>query len=317
MNNKEVSVSVVIVTYNRKEKLKKSLELFDKQLSSNDSIVVVNNNSNDGTKSFLDEWSVSQSIYKKRAINNEENLGGSGGFYTGQKFAMTLHPDWIYCSDDDAYPDGKLIANFKEHIRNNDINGTAAIATMIRRLTGEIEYGSRSCVSLMKHELVKSNANDDDYIKSEFDIDLLTYVGVFLNCSILSYAGLCNPKLFIYYDDSEHCLRLKKYGRIICVPKLLVWHEGGMHLGKNNDILLSWREYYFIRNEIYMLKKISVKAAFYLTYRGIRSMLYRYKIGELNIRCVKLILTAIGDGWFNRLGKHSLYFPNFCIERRK
>ena len=51
------NVCVVIVTYNRLNKLKKTLDYYDKQQLSPSHIVVVNNASTDSTSQFLQEWS--------------------------------------------------------------------------------------------------------------------------------------------------------------------------------------------------------------------------------------------------------------------
>ena len=51
-----MKIDAVVVTYNRLAKLKKVLESFDKQTLIPGTIVIVNNNSNDGTFEFLNEW---------------------------------------------------------------------------------------------------------------------------------------------------------------------------------------------------------------------------------------------------------------------
>ena len=51
-----MKIGVVIVTYNRLEKLKIALESYEKQKVKPKYILVVNNNSNDGTKEYLEQW---------------------------------------------------------------------------------------------------------------------------------------------------------------------------------------------------------------------------------------------------------------------
>ena len=99
------SVAAVIVTYNRLEKLKKALKCYETQTMLPKYLVIVNNCSTDGTKDYLNEWLKETSFIKKIVINTESNLGGSGGFYIGQKKALELDVDWIYLADDDAYPE--------------------------------------------------------------------------------------------------------------------------------------------------------------------------------------------------------------------
>lgn len=85
-------IGVIIVTYNRLEELKIALDRSEKQSLLPDSILIVNNASNDGTKEWLTEWKDTQSTFLKYVINLHHNLGGSGGFYFGQKIALPFFP---------------------------------------------------------------------------------------------------------------------------------------------------------------------------------------------------------------------------------
>ena len=51
-----MDIGVAIVTYNRLEKLKIALKKYENQTILPKYIIAVNNNSNDGTKEFLNEW---------------------------------------------------------------------------------------------------------------------------------------------------------------------------------------------------------------------------------------------------------------------
>ena len=51
-----MNFGVVLVTYNRLDKLKIALECYEKQSYLPKNIIVVNNASTDGTKEYLDEW---------------------------------------------------------------------------------------------------------------------------------------------------------------------------------------------------------------------------------------------------------------------
>lgn len=77
-----MTVDVVIVAYNRLEKLKKALLCYERQTSPFRNMIVVNNHSTDRTTEFLEEWSNVDSPFAKDVITTEENLGGlGGGFY--------------------------------------------------------------------------------------------------------------------------------------------------------------------------------------------------------------------------------------------
>ena len=85
-----MDIGVVIVTYNRKEKLMETLNQFSRQTKSPLYVMVVNNASTDQTEAVLKSWQEEKESYKKIVLNLEENTGGSGGFYEGLKKSLSL-----------------------------------------------------------------------------------------------------------------------------------------------------------------------------------------------------------------------------------
>ena len=61
----ELNVDVVVVTYNRLEKLKKALACYENQTLSFRSIIIVDNHSSDGTYEYLEEWKSKQTPFVK------------------------------------------------------------------------------------------------------------------------------------------------------------------------------------------------------------------------------------------------------------
>ena len=79
-------IIAVVVTYNRRELLKRNIHSLRQQDSPLSAIVVVNNGSTDGTA----EWLAEQHDLK---VISQENVGGSGGFYTGIREAYDMGAD--------------------------------------------------------------------------------------------------------------------------------------------------------------------------------------------------------------------------------
>ena len=97
--SKEKNVAAVIVTYNRKELLKECIEALLKQNYKKCDVLVIDNASTDGTKSYIEEL-----LKNKRVIykNTGANLGGAGGFNYGMKEAYNLGYEYIWVMDDDC-----------------------------------------------------------------------------------------------------------------------------------------------------------------------------------------------------------------------
>lgn len=93
------SIGVIILTCNRLNLLKITICKVLAQTHTAMQVLVVDNNSLDGTKEYLDSLSNIEKIY----LN--ENTGPAGGFYEGVKyFAEKKNVDYIWMMDDDFFP---------------------------------------------------------------------------------------------------------------------------------------------------------------------------------------------------------------------
>ena len=115
-----MKITAVVVTYNRLELLKKSIECLHAALEQVQSeniechICVINNGSTDGTHEWLD----GQTDLK---VIHQDNVGGSGGFYTGIKKAYEEGADWIWCMDDDVFPKQYCLLSLLEEVNKHKV----------------------------------------------------------------------------------------------------------------------------------------------------------------------------------------------------
>lgn len=305
----KVKIAVVVVTYNRLNKLKIALASYGSQIEQCNDLIVVNNNCTDGTKEYLKEWELQPSRFKKHVLNLKENTGGAGGFYAGQKFCLSLKPDWVYLADDDAYLHRDAFRNFYQFVEqdNKSCKYSAIVGAVYNN--GNIQTEHRRHLKFTYKPNVK-NSILDNYSKSSFIINQLSYVGCFLNVDALRSKGLVNPDLFIYYDDSEHSLRISKYGPIVCVPNIIIDHDFEEPLIQNINKKFGWKDYYECRNSIYMYSKYSFISFVYIV---IFRLLYILVTKNRTVDEKRLYLKAIKDGVFRNLGKSSTYLPGFTI----
>ncbi|WP_052206867.1 glycosyltransferase [Sinomonas humi] len=95
-------VVAVVVSYNRRELLERSLLALAEGERAPDALVVVDNASTDGSGEFLEGLEVP---FEYELIRLAENTGGAGGFAVGMAAALTRHrPDLVWIMDDDTVP---------------------------------------------------------------------------------------------------------------------------------------------------------------------------------------------------------------------
>lgn len=111
-------ISVVVCTYNRVDALKKCLQSFS-TISFDESweLIVVNNNSSDGTNEFLIEYKKNSNLPLKIVFEKEKGLGNARN--AGIKAALF---NIIAFTDDDCYPSVDYLNAIKKCSEESDID---------------------------------------------------------------------------------------------------------------------------------------------------------------------------------------------------
>jgi len=100
-----IPVCAVVVTYNRRELLRRCLAALAQQRRAPDRILVVDNASTDGTREM-----VQQEFASTELLALAVNEGGAGGFHEGIKRAHADGAEWIWLMDDDTIPEPDALA---------------------------------------------------------------------------------------------------------------------------------------------------------------------------------------------------------------
>ncbi|CDB32599.1 glycosyltransferase [Clostridium sp. CAG:575] len=250
-----MKIGVVLVTYNRLEKLKIALKSYEEQTVLPKYILVVNNNSNDGTKEYLENWAKDNSKIEKIVVNLDKNTGGSGGFYEGLKNSLELDAEWVWVADDDAYPKENAFEIGKNYIENykNATEELSAICGEVLKSDGKaIDCSHRRRIyTTLFNRIAQPYSKVKDYEQEEFEINGFSYVGTMINKEKLLKTELTKKDYFIYYDDTEHSYRLSKLGKIICIPKMQVVHDAPH---SEMSEIVKWKLYYLVRNTLDFVK---------------------------------------------------------------
>ena len=312
MNNKQrkEKIAAVVVTYNRKELLKECLEGLLNQTYPLDAIIVIDNASTDGTPEFLQKNGYLDNL-KIDYIRLTENAGGAGGFYEGVKRGCEKGYDWLWLMDDDAEPKTDALEKLSRYFNYKNIS---ALAGSVILKNNEISYTHRgyfNCKNLLNF-IIKSTkvVSDKSYKNDYIEIDMASFVGILISTIAIKKIGYPQKEFFIHYDDVEYCIRLRKVGKILLIPNILIIHkdESGKDKIEKNFLgrkLLripynkSWITYYDKRNMIWMSKKYSEnRLIFYLGVfkEFIKSTIAVLVYDDYKIKRINLILNAYIDG---------------------
>lgn len=249
-------VVVVVVSYNRKELLKECLAALLAQTYPDMHILLIDNNSTDGTEDYIRESGYMESeqfTYAKLS----ENIGGAGGFHEGVKRAMQMKADWIWVMDDDTIPEPDALS---ELMKATGIVGSDKIAFLSSNVYGMSKEPMN--VPRMKMFQKGSNGYADWNCKLEHGlvkVNTATFCSMMFSREAVRKVGLPIRSYFIWGDDTEYSLRLSKYvGQAWLVGKSKVLHkranEKALSIIKEDNPNRIRIYYYYIRNYLINLR---------------------------------------------------------------
>lgn len=300
-----MKICVVLVTFNRKKDLEKTLALYEEQTYKPSAVLVVDNHSTDGTAEILEAWKNSESEIEHIVHTMSENVGGSGGFGKGMELALDVDCDWIFVSDDDAMPHTDALERIK-----NFADKYPELVAECSALCGAVDAGDRFAVGHRARINKKSiigmldrPVDPEEYKKEYFEVDFFSYIGTCIRKTALINAGLTRTEFFIYSDDFEHALRVGKQGKMLCIPSVVLCHADNNPYSKE----ASWRDYYATRNVLIMYREhFGAFAAFR------RGCMRRFTaLRSMNPTKMKVINTAIKDAKKGITGLHPVYRPGW------
>ncbi|WP_313151758.1 glycosyltransferase [Lacrimispora sp.] len=302
-----MDIGVVIVTYNRIEKLMETLNQFSRQTKSPLYVMIVNNASTDQTEAYLESWQREKENFDKIILNLSENTGGSGGFYEGLKKSLSLSAEWVWVSDDDAMPEVDALETAycylekeKEHL-----DEISAICGQVIN-DGEIDTNHRKNYTSRGIRILEQPVPEEKYAKEEFEINAFSYVGTIISRDKMKKVGVTLKEYFIWWDDTEHSLRLSKVGRIICVPGIRIHHDVG-----RNNFEVSWKTYYGFRNMADMYRRHMPRRCFaYFSLRVIGKVIL-FSIVRKNVVEITLLRKAFFDAIKGEFGIDPIYKPGW------
>ena len=238
-------ITSVVVTYNRRELLIRCIEYLRKQTVQLDNIIVVNNGSTDGTAEWLDGQTDLDVIH-------QENVGGAGGFYLGIQHAYDRGYDWIWCMDDDVFPEPDCL----EQLLKQD-DERVGILCPLRRQEGKVfvtevrQFNlTNAFQSLHVHSLSPDDVKGRDYVR----IEGIAFEGPLVKREVVKRIGLPNKDLFLLYDDSDYGYRAVLAGYEIRLVVGAVLNKELFFVGDSRETQVQkgkWKLYYHIRNTVY------------------------------------------------------------------
>lgn len=257
-------VFIIILNYNRRDCLKKCLDSVFKITYPNFEVVLVDNNSNDGS------FEMARTGYSRAVfIKNEENLGYSAGNNVGIKYALERMADFVLLLNNDTEVRSNFLENLVEAAGKNEKIGI--MSPLI--FDG---YGGKVWFSGGKIDWLKMKTVHDTEIKAgdNFETDFISGCAMLVKKEVFGKIGLLDEDFFLYWEDADFSLRAKRAGFSMGVSALswIDHFERKEHDSKN-------KIYWLVISGLMFFKKNAEKSlqkywiTFYVYLRRIKNLI--------------------------------------------
>ncbi|BAY13429.1 glycosyltransferase family 2 protein [Calothrix sp. NIES-2098] len=263
MNNLNTSllipkVSIVILSYNRPKFMREALESVCKQTYRNLEIIVVDNHSpaSDEICNLVTKYT------NVTLIRNEINLGFAAGMNTG---IMAASGEYIYLTEDDIILQPDCVAVLVDYLQNHPDTGLASgmlynqEAGTIRCAGGEFELNA-----IYTQETIGADQNDLGQFIQPFDVSFIPGSMIFAKTNYLQTLGGFRPDFFLYYEDLELCMRVRRDGRRITVIPQAKGHHFEPEKGVSSPLvdfhkLKNFLALYFLHGQLAILPEFTLR----------------------------------------------------------
>ena len=221
----KVLVSVVILTWNRKDDLLETVAELKESTYAPIEIIVVDNGSNDGTQEAINE-----KFPQVNFVRLEKNVG-IAGYNIGMKKARG---EYVVLLDSDSFPDESAIERMVKIFESDSKVG--AVAFDVHNLiveSRESGVGSQKSLDLFKCK----------------DVYGYNGAGVGIRKECLEKAGYLFEPYFLYFNEQDHAFRILQAGyKIKFHPEIIAYHKTS-----TTSRVSSSAPYFYTRNLLWMI----------------------------------------------------------------
>lgn len=225
-------VAAVVVSFNRRELLEKTLRGIAGGDLVPDAVVVVDNASTDGSAAFVrdGDWGVDVDL-----VELGTNVGGAGGFAVGIEKAVLDHgADLVWVMDDDTEPlPGTLAEAVRAWCAYDPVAARrpAVVASTVLWSDGR-EHPMNSMRDRFLARRAQRRRAEEVGVRN---IRSASFVSCLVSADAVRRRGLPVADYFIWVDDFEYTMRLSRDAAAIQVPTSRAMHHTKRFAGFDSD----------------------------------------------------------------------------------
>ncbi len=230
-----MTLIIGIVNYNTKKDLKKCIKsILQKPPECSFRIIIVDNNSKDGSKIFLKQIKQKNIKY----ILNKENRGFGAAC---NQIAKTQNSSYILFLNPDVEIRKNSIDKLINFLKKNEKVGIVTGKLLFP--DGSLQLSCRKFPTILRalfgrestlRKIFPNNMISKEYLMSELDYNKIQFPDwvrgavILFKTDIFEKIGGFDEKFFLYFEDTDICLRLREKGyKTAYLPEAVFYHKLG------------------------------------------------------------------------------------------
>jgi GT2 family glycosyltransferase len=230
-----MTLTIGIVNYNTKKNLKLCIDsIFQNPPRCDYRVVIMDNNSKDGSKNFL------KKIREKniKIILSKKNIGFGAAC---NRIAKTQNSSYILFLNPDVEIKKNSIDKLLNFLKKNEKVGLVTGKLLFPN--GSLQLSCRKFPTILRvlfgresvlRKIFPNNAVSREFLMTDFDYNKVQYPDcvrgavMLFKTEVFKKIGGFDEKFFLFFEDTDICLRLRKMGdEIVYLPEAIFYHSLG------------------------------------------------------------------------------------------
>lgn len=191
-------------------------------------VLVVDNGSSDGTLE-----AVAAAYPDVERLANGANLGFAAGMNAGLRRALAAGADYVLLANNDTTLGPLMLELLVAAARQYAAELVAPAIYYADAPTRLWWLGGTLRPMLLE---IRRYAAPPDRVAAPFAVDFVTGCGMLISRRCLETVGLFDERFFMYYEDHDYCLRVRRAGlRILVEPRAVMYHKVAQSSGGSDS----------------------------------------------------------------------------------
>jgi GT2 family glycosyltransferase len=181
-----------------------------------------------------------------------ENLGYAGNNNIGIQAGLNQGADLVFILNDDIVLDPSCLSSLVEIAEQDPTIGI--LGPMVYHFSESQIIQSAGAMLGQYWQSVHLGQNELDcgQFTSPHPVEWISGCAILIRREVIEQVGMLDPKYFLYWEETEWCIRASRAGwKIIHVPQARLWHKGA----SRTQQVKPYVTYYTTRNRLFTLSK--------------------------------------------------------------